>query len=321
MAKRTAVGLSLVLSAALVLVFPSVTPAAVGDLSSTEICALFPQDDGFTFIENPDPATPSCQANRGDCDLPTGDMATCVSGVILLRSSPEEARDTLFPEGSLAWSQVSGFGESAVEYPCDPQFWCETRFQRDRFWVSTMTAPALGMAPARDLAAHVDQEILRLLDTGTIDTTHATEPTVPDTPAVVPSGTASGLVDVFLGSAPVTALLPDISRVIDCHEDVMAEVGLFGCPGAAGSYQTIAALDGAFTGDFPNPTQRQIEGLNTYAGAVLFAGLNASDGTDLFPSIRGALPLIKRLDDPVLARRFVELLAARDAANWEDRYP
>jgi len=66
MAKRTAVGFALAFSAVLVLILPGAAPATVGDLTSAEICALFPQNGGFTFVEDLDPIMPSCQAGRGD---------------------------------------------------------------------------------------------------------------------------------------------------------------------------------------------------------------------------------------------------------------
>ena len=319
MATRSAVGLALALVTALVVVAPGAAREPSDDLSAAELCALFPQDQGFAFTEAP--GLNKCQASRGDCDQAAADTTTCVSGIILQKSTPQEAREMIPAPGDGTWKTVSGLGETAVGR-CE-RFWCEVRLQRDRFWLSAMVAPGLGLEAARQLAARVDQEIERLLGSRSEPEERSPEPESP--PSDPAGGEAGGpgssdaLVDVFFGTRGIKALIPDIRKVLDCRgirpDDIVAG-GIFVCRGARPVLGVIGAIYEGFQADFPTPTQRQRDGIEAYVTAVSLAGFTAEDGTALFPSVRAAMPLIRRLSNPVAAKRFVEMLAARDAADW-----
>ena len=61
-----------------------------------------------------------------------------------------------------------------------------------------------------------------------------------------------------------------------------------------------------------------VDGAAAFGQALILAAVETEDGRPLFPQVRAALPLIKRLDDPELARRFVEMVGVRDIAIWLD---
>jgi len=296
----------------------TVAAASVDDLTSDEICSLPPTDRGFSLTPDIDPARPSCQGSVGDCDAPIGRMATCVSALILLTESPAEAQSALISPGNVAWQPQSGFGEAGSVYECDPMFWCELRFQRDRFWVSVMAASDVGMGQPEAVAAQIDAALQQMITAGSGSPAPVEPPGggEPPPPLPEPGGTAAG---VFFGTDRVGALFPDIAAVLHCDPAAYAQDGLFGCAGARDAFVTLAGLDSDFATRYPSPTNRQLEGASAYSTAVLLGGIFAPDGEPLFPSVRDAMALIGLLPDPEMADQFLDLLAGNDAAQWEDR--
>lgn len=308
MPSRAIVGVVLVVIATLLVA----APAGAEDLSAAQLCELLPQDQGFSIA--PIPAESGCEGRRGDCDRSDGFFETCSSAAIFQRANAAEARGLVNPDGRPIWETLSEVGEVAVG-AC-AVFWCEVRFQRGQFFVSTTSPLDGGLGPALELAKRVDQAIQAL----GISAPEPQDDTASEPPPVEPGVAAPELDygDVFYGTANLSALFPDIRTFIDCGAQTPPEDDL-ACSGASDSVSALARLAATFTSTLPNPTQRQIDGARVYSVAVQLSGLRAWDGTELFPSVGTALPVIKKFSDPETANRFVEMLAAMDAANWEDR--
>jgi len=326
MATRSAAGLAFLLVVALLVAAPGTAPAASDDLTAEQLCQLFPQDQGFSFTEAP--GLNKCEASKGDCDQATTDITTCVSGIVIQQGTAQEARDWMSAASGGPWEELSGLGEMAAG-ACDP-FFCEVRLQRDRFWLSVLVAPGLGLETARDLAAQVDQEIERVVggsepedpgvepeepgeEPGGEPQEPGGEPQEPGSGEPDPSGLSDAFVDVFYGNAQIQALMPGARRVLGCPNSTHR----FGCNEVAEGILIGLATD--FEEAFSAPTERQREGFMACAMATVMAGLETEDGRVLFPGLRAAMPVIRRLSDPGVAQRFVEMVAARDAADWERR--
>jgi hypothetical protein len=331
MAQRSAAGLGFLLIAVLVVAAPGMAPASSGDLSAHELCDLYPEDQGFDFIEAP--GLNKCEATLGDCDQSTTDIQTCISAIVIQQATAEEARGMVRPAGDGPLEALAGLGEIAVG-GCDP-FWCEVQLQRDRFWLSVLVAPGLGIGAAQALAAQVDQEIERVVAGGSEPEEPPVEPEEPGQEPEEPGGgqpadsseSSSGFVAVFFGAEGVEAIATDIRRTVDCRNMDGTEIEWMVAHGGSTFWSCQGVVSGAllrdiqdrWEQDFPNPTPRQREGIEAYQGAVFLSGLLAQDGSWMFPSIRVAMPLIRRLSDPTAARRFIEMVAARDMADWEGR--
>jgi hypothetical protein len=314
MAPRSAVGLAFLLVVALLVVAPGTAPAASDDLTAEQLCDLYPQDQGFVFQANP--GNQSCFADLGDCNLNASTSTSCRSGIIRQFATAEEARANLH-----AGTAIAGLGEAAVE---EGHAWYTVEFVRGRFWVSWGVAPALGWETARELAAQVDGEIERLLaggepeEPGQEPEDPGQEPEDPGAGQSDDPGLSSALVDVFFGNRGIAALEPDITRVLDCR-DRQPDQSYLECRGAAEGHQAWNEFLAGFNAAYPSPTSRQIAGSTAYGSALWLAGMVTESGAPLFPSIRAAMPLIRRLSDPVAAQRFIEMVAARDVADWERR--
>lgn len=314
MRHRWAVGLSLLLVVAVVAAAPGAAPAASGDLSAEELCELYPQDQGFVL--QPNPAVVTCWAEFGDCNLTASTATSCRSGIIKQFATAEEARENLHSGAAIA-----GLGEAAIEH-CES--WCVVEFARGRFWVWWAVAPALGLGAARDLAAQVDQAIVRLADQEPAEP--PVEPPVGPGEPQVPGnglpgdspGLSDALVDVFFGNSRLAALESDIRRVLDCR-GLLAGQSYLDCRGAVEGRRASGEFLEGFGADYPTPTPRQIAGSTAYSSALMLAGMMTEAGAPLFPSIRAAMPLIRRLSDPVAAQRFINMVAARDVAFWSER--
>lgn len=309
MSKRAILGLVLVLLATLLVA----APAAAEDLAPAQLCDLFPQDQGFAIAA--DSANGGCAAEVGDCAQPAGTFVTCVSGFILQKASSQEAR-SLLPTGG-PWSAQSGLGEVAIS-GCDP-FFCEVRFQRDRFWVSAVSAPGLGLPPALALAAEVDQAILAILASAPPPATGNTSENTTATTQPEATAPRQDYGDVFFGTAGLTALYPDIDAFIACGT-LTPSGDVSDCEGARAGFDAQAGAAAAFHNASANPSQRALDGMRAWSDALFLGGIKADDGSDLFPSVVRALPVIERLPDPAVAQRLLEMLAAMDVAAWEDRY-
>ena len=326
MATRSAAGLALLLVVALLVAAPGTAPAASDDLTAEQLCDLFPQDQGFTFTEAP--GLNKCEGSKGDCDQSTTDLTTCVSGIVIQQVTAEEARGMVPAAGDGVWEALPGLGETAVG-ACDP-FWCEVRLQRDRFWLSVLVAPGLGLEGAQALAADVDRAIEQVLgggepggpgeepeepgeEPGGEPQEPGGEPQEPGNGEPDPSGLSDAFVDVFYGNAQIQALMPGARRILGCPDSTHR----FGCNEVAEGILIGLATD--FEEMFSAPAERQREGFMACAMATVMAGFETEDGRVLFPGLRAAMPVIRRLSDPGVAQRFVEMVAARDAADWERR--
>ncbi|MCI0777012.1 MAG: hypothetical protein J4N95_02430 [Chloroflexi bacterium] len=147
-----------------------------------------------------------------------------------------------------------------------------------------------------------------------------------------PDGT-SDFVDVFFGTGDIITIMSRVDELIQCtsQEDVLV-VGPY-CDGYIDGILASIEYRDAFLAEFPNPKEEE-EALSKHLQRAIFlAGLTGEDGLPLFPSVQAALPVIARVADQrttyavpgensvTVVERFIELLAGKDAAAWEERFP
>ena len=296
-----------------ILALAPAAPADTKDVASDQLCGTIPTDRGFTLTPDEGAPRPSCGAQAGDCGADVEERRTCISLIVVQMPTVDEARAALYP--TQAWEATSGWGDQATRYECDFLFGCGLAFARDRFLVNIYNTYEQGFLSAQDIATHIDARLQELIgEEGTAPGPGQVSTTTTTTEPPEAGAAAAG---VFFGTDRVPALFPGIGQVLDCAPAVLEAEGIIGCVGDA--RQTLAGLDAAFAGAYPDPSNRRLEGAGTYATAVVLANLTGTDGEPLFPAMQGALPLLEKLDDPRIAERFLEMVAGNDASQWEKR--
>lgn len=311
----------------------TVPATADGPLTAGEMCDLYPQDQGYRIEERP--AFPACDATRGDCDQPASSARTCVFARISLMT-PEQAREPL-----RGGSSAAGLGESAIE-SSDERGGYTLGFVRDRYWMSVTGVSGQADA-AKALAQHVDRELERVLGAAP---PHADAEQPPDAAedAEPPDDSADPFVDILKIFAGVEGFGEDFSsrvnELTNCPEpkwdqlaQMMVEPSVYDCPGQRPGYEVAWRFDREFDKKITAPSLNEKAMKERLWRAMFMAGMEGPSGEPLFPSIVTAMPVIKRLADlsvlqPAdqeeaigVVQRFVELLAARDAARWQYRFP
>ncbi len=202
------------------------------------------------------------------------------------------------------------------------------------------------------MAREIDQELAAALASAPPeDVAPAEQPPDAADAAEEPPDNSADIAGVFFGTELAASLLPRVRDIIGCPdtrlvddprrpfgEQVERDVPIAECPGGADGVEFLES----FEETVPGASINESEMAGRVSGAITLAGFQGPDGAPLFPSIVAALPLIKGLgnsfstgggtaDEAVrtraeiervrLVQRFIEMLAARDAAGWAGRFP
>lgn len=290
-------------------------------LTVVEMCALFPTDLGLS-IEGE--SAVSCMGWRGSLAA-EGDEGTWLMGNIGAMETAAEARAEFDSSGvPTSWTPVPGLGDMAFEaYLSEFNMYV----LRDRYVLYVQAATNL-TDEAKALMAHLDRELAAAL---------AGEPAEADVSDASHGEVRGGdddhktidYVGVFFGS---TSLKEGLEAGLDAYSACETPSD---CPGVERAMAVVKSLYGTFMRDYENPSEHDLERVATLSMALGMSEIVGKDCERLFPSIATALPVIERLSiygsafyqppsggDPVpVAERLIELLAAQDAARWEDRFP
>lgn len=299
-------------------------------LGPDELCALFPQDQGYDIRWT---RSDACDATRGDCLDPPDEMQTCVDARILVLESPQVARDTLGGGRSM-----SGLGDAAVEYVNERgEYWLWFHREEYLFFVRS----ALGQTDAaKAIAKHVDQELAAVLTGEPEEEPGIVAPPDDASDGETTTDDSTDIAAVFWGASGLDPLIPGISEYVHCPgrtasdpaRDPRTLAGLTRCDGARRAWEERGAVEDSILERFPNPTEQEEDLASQVLIAVFLAGLQGKDGLPLFPSVGAAMPLIRKLADDrttytvpgqdrvTAVGRFLELVAGRDALGWEERF-
>lgn len=154
--------------------------------------------------------------------------------------------------------------------------------------------------------------------------------------SVEPPDDSLDIAGVFFGTEDLKVIMSRADSLIQCtsKEDVEGDgSSLPVCNGYADGLVGASEFYKALNDEFPSQTEEDEVLGNRVARAIYLAGLTGKDGSPLFPSVFAALPVIARIADEgtqftgsgqdrlTVVERFIELLAGRDAAAWEKRFP
>ena len=135
---------------------------------------------------------------------------------------------------------------------------------------------------------------------------------------------------VFFGTEDLKVIMSRADELIQCTS---REDGSGPCNGYADGLAAANELREAIKEEFPNQSEEDERLGDQVAAAVYLAGMTGVDGRALFPSVLAAMPVIAQLADEgtkftrsgqdrlKAVKRFLELLAGKDAAAWEKRFP
>lgn len=301
---------------------PESAPVSAQEPDLNDLCTVLPQAPDRELLPGAD-GSEFCRADYGS----EPSIWLLISKV----ASDAEAREYLNADSAIR--AEAGFAVNAIDvgeegYRLDgvrlehgpvPDY--SVNFARGRYYVTVKTTVHAGGSArrVRSLAEQVDQQLEILLGS-------APEP---EEEAERPSDDSADFADVFYGTAHIEALQPRIAELVDCPEAYYTgfrSERFFDCSGAQLADGMREDLRRSFLESIPYPTESEIQFFDVLRPAALLAALQGGDGHPLFPSLLNASTLIERLADqraltPEGLGRFVELLAARDAAAWEERFP
>ncbi len=157
------------------------------------------------------------------------------------------------------------------------------------------------------------------------------------------------ILEIFAGEAGIEGLVPRINELTDCPEPKvvqgigLVEPGMGDCPGQRPGLVVATRFAREFDRKITDYSLNERAMKERLSRALVLAGMEGPGGEPLFPSIVTAMPVIKKIasmpNDPDApdqsaaafakreeqalrtVQRFMELLAARDAAQWDKRFP
>lgn len=149
---------------------------------------------------------------------------------------------------------------------------------------------------------------------------------------------SDAFIDIVVGNAGLDSLGPRIDKLTDCAEPEIVggqaiAPGVGDCPGQMPGYTAAERFKQEFDNTILDFSLNEKEMSKRLYTAIFLAGMEGPGGQPLFPSVIAAMPVVKKLADlsnvqPAqqedalrVVARFVELLAARDADVWEQRFP
>lgn len=312
---------------------PEAAPVRALEPDPNDLCTLLAEaaDRQLTGADEP---TQSCRATYG------ADPRISVS--VFRAASAGSARDLVNSAMAEVGGTASYLGEAGYEFRSVNQL--TIRLARGPYVVSvtTITRRDLPDERMRGLAEQIDQQIEALVSGASEPPGDADAGEPPDAAeGAAPPDDSADIAGVFFGTVLARSLLPRARELIGCpdtkrvhvpgtlNETREEEVDADECPGGADAGEFRRLL----RSEIPDASYNESDMASTLYTAILFAGFEGPDGKPLFPSVLGAMPLIKKLGNfssvrssqeeerIILVRRFVDMLAARDAAGWEKRFP